>query len=245
MSPWRFEKHKAAIIAHAEEAFPEEACGVIHDGKYVRVANIYVPGTGDDEFGFEFSDADSLRYLDDPKTEAVVHSHPEGPEHPTPSDQAGQIASGLPWVCIAHTMDRGWVYFEYGDHLLDVPLEDREFSHAIFDCYENIRSWWWQVRRIKLPPFVRQDMWWEHGDNLYLDHFAEAGFRRMTDEERKDLQPGDVFLYKGKARTPYHGGVFVGDGMIQHHLPGKGRLSRREPLQGWFTRVECWLRRDE
>lgn len=250
-----FEKHRNAILAHALAEYPREACGVIHNDTYVPLANV----ASDPINKFAFSDADTLRYSKDPGTEAYVHTHPAfdaGPMKisrlsPSSKDMQQQLASGKPWVILAENARNGtWEMFDWGKHVLDLPLLERPFRHGVEDCYEVIRKWHWQNRGHVLLPMPRDDSWWggknmEPSADLYVEHFAACGAERIYPKSPADLRPGDVFLFKlGQGVTRYnHGGVFLGQGLVAHHPPTK--LSSDAPIGPRFRRIDFWLRREE
>lgn len=250
-----FEKHRLEIVDHAEEAFPNECLGVIHKGKYVPLENT----SPEPEKSFEMREEDERKYVfpndAEDRCEAVVHSHPDGPLHPSESDMIAQINGGLPFVMVGHSEDTGWDYWEIGDHLLDEPLLERPFRHGVSDCYDAARSWFWQKYGILLPNFPRRDKWWLEGedgevpDNLYADNFEKVGFVQLGEEEaRENLRVGDCFLFKLNPGTTWvgpnmvetHAGVYIGDGRIYHHLPG--RLSTEDNAEQWGRKASRWLR---
>lgn len=239
-----FESFKHPAIVHAEKAFPEEACGVVFHGKYVPCENV----DEEPEKFFAFSKEDEFKYLIGGManlTQALVHSHPVGPCHPTKADMRMQIATGLPCILLAHDGAK-WVYIEWGDHMLDVPLLERPFVHGVLDCYSLIRAWYWQTLKVRLKDYARDDQWWAAGQDMYAEFFADCGFREIDPGEAcNQLQEGDVFLYKlagpgGGPKVESHGGVYIGNGLILHHLPG--RSSEEAQLGPWMRRVSRWVR---
>lgn len=116
----------------------------------------------------------------------------------------------------------------------------------MLDCYSIVRDWYARARGIELPDFEREDGWWEGDQELYLDHFAEAGFRPLTDAEQ--LQPGDVILMQVQSKRTNHAGIYLGaeplperpdlhplaDAML-HHL--YGRPSERAVYGGYWRDV--------
>jgi proteasome lid subunit RPN8/RPN11 len=247
----KFEKFRKQLIDHAEDVFPEECCAVIVDDKYVKLKNV-----ADDPLQFfELSEDDELEYfVDEKKAEAFLHSHPDGPLYPTYPDMVCQIATGVPFVMVGHDPLVGWDYWEFGDHMLDTPLIEREFRHGATDCFAAMRAWWWQKMGLYTSDCPRRDEWWEPNedgeyDNLYADNLAEWGFVQLTAAElEQGLQVGDAFLYKlhrgnvmmGAKSLETHGGIYVGDGKIYHHLPG--RLSSEEQGEGWARKASRWVR---
>lgn len=241
---------------HAREVFPEESCGLIVSGRYIRCENIAEPAVNhieEDEncscrlCSFEISPQVYLQHAD--KIDVVVHSHPNGPFFPSKADMEGQALTGKPWAIIALDDERiAEKPVVWGGKDIP-PLLGREFMHGVTDCYAVIKDAYalgkdklaeegieWPFDPIQLPDFPRQDAWWEKGGNLYAENFAKAGFVEVKDTP----QPGDVFLMGIRSSTENHGGILVGNGLIVHHLPS--RMSRREPAGLWGRQATRWLR---
>ena len=75
--------------SHAWRAFPTEAVGCVVDGEYQELKNIAeVPGASFvvDEYPDE--------------VEAIIHSHPDMPPHPSAADMRQQQAMSVPWGII-------------------------------------------------------------------------------------------------------------------------------------------------
>lgn len=155
---------------------------------------------------------------------AVVHSHPNASANPSVADQVQCEASGLPWHIIAWPSGV-WSSLEPTGYC--APLIGRPFIHGILDCYSLVRDYYRETLQIDLPDFERHDNWWKTGENLYLDNFAKAGFSQVN-----ELQPHDGILMRIASDTPNHAAVYLGDGIILHHL--YGRLSCREVYGGWY-----------
>jgi len=102
----------------------------------------------------------------------------------------------------------------------------------VLDCYSLIRDWYAQERGIDLPDFTRFDEWWKRGENLYLDNFAGAGFHVV---EPADMNLGDVLLMQVASPVPNHAAIYLGDGLILHHL--QGRLSSRDVYGGYWQKI--------
>jgi cell wall-associated NlpC family hydrolase len=71
--------------------------------------------------------------------------------------------------------------------------------------------------------------------NLYLDNFGSAGFGVTDLTDRTSLKVGDVLLMQVAASVPNHAAVYLGDGLILHHL--QGRLSSRDVYGGYWQKV--------
>ena len=238
----------AAMRRHALAAFPKECCGfVLADGRYRPVDNVHATP----EQAFRVADQDYLAAGD---AVAFVHSHAvvgafDGrhymagmyPHCPSLADMQGQLAAYLPWGIVVTDGEVSAEPFFWGAFVLDRPLLERSFRHGVEDCYSAIRKWYWQNRAVCLPDYPRSPEWWFEDADMYLELYARTGFRRLAADEPPG--PGDVGLTRvgdRRVRTVNHGFVYLGDGTIYHHLPG--RLSRREAVGGRLREVAHWLR---
>jgi len=219
---------QALALAHAQEAFPRESCGllVIRKGRevYWPCRNI---GVGTDQFVLhpeDYAQADEQGQI-----VAVVHSHTGLPCTPSQADRVACEASGLPWHIVS-IPNGEWTSLEPTGYV--APLVGREWSHGVLDCYALVRDWFRAERGIDLPNFARFDDWWKRGQNLYLDNFAQAGFAVVEPDE---LQTGDCLLMQVASPVPNHAAVYLGDGLILHHL--QGRLSSREVYGGYWQKI--------
>lgn len=223
-----------AIRAHAEKDFPREACGLIC---VIRGREKYIPCrnmAGNDEHFIlpseDYADAEMKGEI-----VAVVHSHPNIPAVPSEADKTACEASGLVWH-IVHVSDASGQpladdIFTFEPCGFKAPLVGREFSHGVNDCYQLIRDWYESERGIILKNFERTDGWWERGEDLYMKHYAEAGFFPVYDEPEE----GDVIIMQVRAYEPNHAAVYLGDGLMLHHL--YGRLSSRDVYGGYWKDV--------
>ncbi len=236
-----------AIQEHAKDEFPREACGAITPDGFLPLQNM----AGDPVMAFDCSRAcDEL--LVTGKLIAVVHSHTNGRMGPSSWDMRQQEAMNIPWGLVVTDGKRVSRPFFWGDCIDPPPLERRDFRHGPSgtdgkgDCYALIRDWWRVERQVILPEFPRDDAWWGGavgGENLYINGFGKAGFQDVgTAQGLRDPQIGDVFLARIRSRVPNHGGVYVGEGMILHHMGDC--LSIKRPLGQYTKLVTNWLRRD-
>ncbi|TXH06674.1 MAG: peptidase P60 [Rhodocyclaceae bacterium] len=221
-------ENKTLALEHAREEFPREACGllVIRKGRevYIRCRNI---GIGTDQFVIHPEDYAAA----DIQSEivGVVHSHPGMTPEPSQADRVACEATGLRWHIVGFPSE-AWVSMDPAGFA--APLVGREWSHGVLDCYSLVRDWFRIERSIELPNFARFDDWWTRGENLYLENFAQAGFAVI---DPCDLQPGDCFLMQVASPVPNHAAVYLGDGLILHHL--QGRLSSRDVYGGYWQKV--------
>jgi hypothetical protein len=223
------------IQAHALEAFPHECCGVVRAGVYERMVN-------NDPNPTEAFDFDRM-VLIDPAVQAIVHSHPNGPAHPSAMDMMQQLATDLVWGLVATDGESCQPVMWWGPGVPVPPLVGRDFRHGPSgsdgkgDCYAMVRDWYREHRGLKLPEVPRDNEWWAKGQSLYTDHLEPEGFQSISISQ---IEPGDGLLLHVLSTVPNHAAIYMGDGLILHHLPN--RLSRHEPLGRWINLVTHAIR---
>lgn len=235
-----------AIQAHAIACYPEESCGAVTEAGYEPLVNRLA---GHRPHAFECNDAVG-ELLAAGRLLALVHSHPDGPNAPSAADIGAQRSMDVPWGLVVCNDSLASVPFYWGDSLTPPPLLERPFRHGpsgtdgCGDCGALVRDYFRLTHNILIPDFPRDDEWWTNGQDLYADHYEAAGFVRA---DRDNARPGDVALiqWRTPASNPVanHAGIFLGQGLILHHLDG--RLSRQEPIIGWMKFVRGWLRHSE
>jgi proteasome lid subunit RPN8/RPN11 len=242
-------KTLAAIRAHAVAEYPRECCGlvVVRDRREIyRPCRNMAAGTGH----FILDPEDYAAAEEAGRITALVHSHPDMPAAPSEADRVACEASALPWFIVAVAKDDGGAVVTgevvgFAPEGYVAPLLGRPFAHGVLDCYSLVRDWYARERGIVLPDFHREDGWWEAGksSDLYMDHYAEAGFRPLVNGEQ--IGPGDVVLMQIRSERANHAGVFIGaqalteapdlfpvpDGMLQHLY---GRDSERVVYGGYW-----------
>lgn len=251
----------AEFHAHALRDYPREACGLVvrsDDGqRYMPCRNL--AQTPAEHFVLPAEDYTAAE--DEGEVVAVLHSHPNGAPLASDADRVMCEASELPWGITAlggqplAIVNTAWI----APCGYVAPLVGRTFAHGILDCYSLIRDCYrysdaqraeagiaeWPCAPVDLPDFPRNDKWWEAGENLYLQHFSEAGFV----EARGAVQIGDVIIMQigrdsrtgGPVMVPNHAGVYIGEGRFLHHM--YDRLSTREIYGGqWQERTRLIVR---
>jgi proteasome lid subunit RPN8/RPN11 len=225
---------KVKFAEQAKAELPKEACGlvVVKNGRQV-----YIPcnnlARGTDNFILDPNDYEKADITGE--IIAVIHSHPNMSAKPSQADLVACEASGLPWFIMGYPSEQ-WEYIEPSGYI--APLVGRSWSHGVLDCYSIIRDWYLQERNIELLNFERSDEWWKIGENLYLDNFEKAGFRKIAIE---DLQEGDVILMCINSTVPNHGALYLGNSQIIHHI--QNRLSTRDIYGGyWLKNTYGYLR---
>jgi len=218
---------KAAILDHARAEMPREACGLI---VLARGRARYWPcrNTAPDMNHFVLAPEDYAAAADTGEIVAVVHSHPHAPVTPSEADRVACEASGLPWHIVAVPSELWRTLLPTGYR---APLVGRPFAFGVLDCYSLVRDYFRETLDLALPEIPRTDKFWERGENLYLDHLTEAGFAIVADGPR----PHDGILMQIGSPLPNHAAVYLGDGIILHHLAK--RLSCREVYGGFYAKV--------
>lgn len=225
-----------AIQAHAVAEYPRECCGLVIAAaageKYVPCQNTAV--TPSDHFRLPAEDY--AKAEDQGDVLALVHSHPNASAAPSDADRVQCENSQITW----HIVSVGQVdgVPECGD-LQTIqpcgyvaPLIGRRFAHGILDCYTLVRDFYARELDIELSQYEREDDWWKHGQELYSpDRLRAEGFDKIEDEPRL----GDMILMQVRSPVANHAGVYLGDGLMLHHM--HGRLSERVPYGGYWR--EC------
>lgn len=220
---------------HAKAEYPKESCGLVVDGQYVPAINT-APNPKQD---YQIDPQQYARFMVTGQLQAVVHSHPKGPNYPSEADQEIQLASGLTFGIIY--MEEGGVQdvFFWGDDVPAAPLVGRPFRPVVADCYALCRDWLWEEKAIRLPNLLRSDAWWTgEEDNRFLEGFEAIGFRKVEG----DPKPGDGLLMQIRSSKVNHCAVYLENGLILHHLIN--RLSREEPFARWQKYVHTIIRRE-
>jgi len=232
---------RAAMRAAAELAYPKEFCGLIVRDRESQALGLHfcaniAPASRAGEM-FMLDPNDFVTAEDLGEVVAVVHSHPDACANPSMADRLSCERSCLPWFIV------GWpsgAIVELQPDGWEAPLIGREFVFGVLDCYTLIQDYYLRVLGIALPDFDRQDDFWKKtqrpdgtwapGQELYLEGFSKAGFVAVAGEP----QLHDVILMQVASDVTNHGAVYVGDGLMLHHL--YGRPSCRDPYAGAWQR---------
>lgn len=225
-----------AIREHALAEYPRECCGLV---AIVKGRERYIPCRNQAETASEhfiLHPEDYANADEQGEIVAVVHSHPDVAARPSEADRVACEASGLPWLICSVIDGAATEVCQFEPAGYEAPLVGRSFHHGVLDCYTLIRDFYARELGITLPDFVRPDNWWNDGhSNLYLDHFRDAGCEPIPDGD--PMQRGDIILMQIRSQNgvPNHAAVYLGDGLILHHL--YGRLSSRDVYGGQWSQL--------
>ena len=219
---------QAQLIAHAEKEYPKEACGLIVkvDKKKIYIPCVNNASDSAQKDEFVISAEDYANAEEKGQILAVHHSHPDATTMPSLRDRAVCSSMDIPWIITS---------WPEGDIRTIVPeqapLEGRHFVHGTdWDCYGLIRDHYKQKLGIELSRYDHDNFWWESGGNMYMDNFEKEGFVRVRDGSLKEH---DVIIMQIRAKVPNHGGVYLGNGQMLHHMFGK--LSGRVVYGGYWA----------
>ncbi|MFM0224174.1 C40 family peptidase [Paraburkholderia dipogonis] len=227
------------VRIHAEGEAPRECCGLIVTRvdppllMYIACTNL-----ARETEHFIIDPKDYARAEDTGKVVAIVHSHPFIPPEPSLADLTGIERTGLPWLIVNHPLGTWSVNHPRG---FVAPLLGRPFVHGVHDCYALVRDYYAE-RGIVLNDYPRSYGWWDDagGADLYRDNFATEGFAVVLDhapltfDDFTAIRPDDLILMRIRAQHDNHMAVYLGDGVILHHMIG--HASRREAYQEFYQR---------
>ncbi|WP_199062885.1 C40 family peptidase [Serratia sp. ASV30] len=215
-----------AICEHAAAEYPNESCGfVVQNGRkahYLPCRNVAENALDN----FVISPQEYAQAEDQGEIIRIIHSHPDVPVLiPSEMDRLQCDHSGIVW---------GIVSWPEGDYTEVVPRGERPLvgrswllGHA--DCWSLIRDYYRQEHGIALNDYSVEHEWWIDGKTrLYDDHWYAEGFR----EFQGPMRAGDMIMMQVSAPVTNHAGIYLGDGMMLHHL--FGQLSQRYPYSGYF-----------
>jgi proteasome lid subunit RPN8/RPN11 len=224
------------VRIHAEAEAPREACGLAvreepdHQLTYFACKNL-----ARETEHFVIDPTGYARCEDAGEIVAIVHSHVFEPPEPSMADLTGIEASGLPWLIVNHPVGTWCVTGPSG---FVAPLTGRPFVHRVHDCYSLVRDYY-ATLGIHLNDYTRSWGWWEgaNGPDLYRQNFEVEGFVQIAssfEDARHALRASDLVLMNIRAPRENHMAVYLGDGVLLHHLIGQ--LSRREAYQEFYQR---------
>lgn len=219
-----------AVFEHAQREQPRECCGlaVIVKGRlrYWPCRNISVAN-----LQFEIDPNDYADAEDAGEIVGVCHSHIYEAPLPSEADRVMCERTAVPWLIVNYPTGK---HHQHNPQGYSAPLVGRTYTHGVLDCYELVVDYYRQELAITLPQFVRNDGWWENGQNLYLENFGKAGFTCVGLAEHTDIRQHDVLLMRVASPVPNHAAIYLGENVILQHV--YGRLSSRDVYGGYWLK---------
>jgi cell wall-associated NlpC family hydrolase len=120
-------------------------------------------------------------------------------------------------------------------------LVGRPFIWGTADCLSLFRDFYKDNFGIEIRNYARPTDWSSDQIDLMRLCYEREGFDMITDWRLKDLRPGDVLCMAIGERNANHFAIFLGDGMIVHHLYGK--MSTHEEFRGFYRNHVCFILR--
>jgi proteasome lid subunit RPN8/RPN11 len=196
------------IYKHAEEAFPEECCGIVTAaGQVVRLKNI----SDTPRNSFRVSPNDYLAYAQGALF--MYHSHPDHPAVASDADHQCAESMRLPLMIVS--WPKGDIRM-IGDPGEGRDLVGRRFIYGAFDCYSLIRDFYREEMKLPLPEITRPRFgWWNTGE---VDPFMD-GAKACAMVPVDSPEYGDVLLFShGRYPVVNHVAIFLGGNEILHHM---------------------------
>lgn len=231
-------KSEKSIRAHAEKLYPQECCGflLICNGREVYFECVNEADDPKTDFYIsqdQFAKAEELGEM-----VAVVHSHPNVSSKPSQADLTMCEALGLEWHIVSVVFDdiekmpvsKDINSFKPSGY--QAPYVGRAFSYGVLDCHTLMYDYYKREFNIELIRPDSVNHWWDAGQDLYMDNFEKGGFVDVTDRK---LKRGDVIFMQLRAKRTNHVAVYIGDGLILHHV--SGRLSSRDVYDGYWQEI--------
>lgn len=236
-----------AAQTHALEEYPRESCGLV---VAVGRKEVYIPCenfSSDPLHDFVISKEAIVAAEEQGEITTIVHSHPDASPLPSDYDKRQCEAYGVEWLIIA--VHRDPAFPEAGPYIAGrhvfapsgykPPLRGRSYVFGTQDCYTLVQDYYSWELGIELPDFPREDLFWERGEELYLENFAKAGFAPIEEPSQK----GDLILMSLRSQVVNHGAIWLAEGNDILHHP-YNHLSERTVYGGyWAETTRLFIRK--
>lgn len=218
------------VLAHAKQEAPRECCGLL---VVVKGKEVYFPCrnlAGYDSEQFILDPSGYAAAEDSGEVIAVIHSHTSGSAEPSPTDLTACECSGLPWH-IVNPNTGEWGGCEPSGYV--APLVGRQWAWGSSDCWTLVLDWY-REKGVILRDWERPTTPEAFLESpIFDDCWKKTGFRELDEDE--ELDEGDALLMCIAGSGLNHVGVYVGDGLILHHL--RMRLSSIDLYGGYLQKA--------
>ena len=226
------------VRIHAEAEAPRECCGlIVTRADPPRLMYIACTNLAKQTEHFIIDPKGYARAEDTGAVIAIVHSHVYEPPEPSLADRTGIERSMLPWLIVNHPLGTYSITHPSG---FVAPLIGRPFVHGVHDCYALVRDHY-AGQGIVLNDYARTYGWWDdpEGPDMYRANFRTEGFVTVingqpTSGDLAQLRTHDLILMRIRAVRDNHMAVYLGGGVILHHMIGQA--SRHEYFQEFYQR---------
>lgn len=232
--------------AEAERNYPNEACALIvaigKKSRFLPCRNI----STEPHNQFLIHPDDYIAAETAGEIIGLWHSHTDESSMPSEIDVACCEAMEVPWVISSITRQDDT--FVHGPMTTITPRGEpleylgRPYVFGQIDCYSLTVDFYKREFGIELSPFKdrRVDFWWRDGTDHFGALYGEQGFNDVEG----DWEYGDVIMFGVHSDIPNHVAIYLGDGIILHHVVN--RLSKREECSLYWSEkvVRCVRHKD-
>ena len=199
-------------IQHAMDEFPNESCGAIVNGTYIRFIN----ESSDPSNSFEIKDDRWFEYYVANKIDCLVHSH-NNSRVASVLDQIQQRELDIPSLIInlKHKSLMDCIVFGNKDI---PPLDGRPFFYGAFDCISLVDDYIYTKYKVHIPHPPHEWGFWSEGKNFFESYIDETiPFRDVPITE---IKVDDILFYNiDGTRFINHIAVVASDnGEVYHHM---------------------------
>lgn len=221
------------LQAHVLECYPQEACGVLIQKKYIPLENKHANPVQ----GFKFPQKVSQFLATSSTPYRILHSHTMeiytgDPRTPSEEDMKGQIASTVDWG-ITHTDGETVSDILWFGAPRSLSLVKRPYIENVNDCFTLVRDYYFQNYGIDLGSFPRPKDWeaWNPNyiEKMYLD------IPCLQEIETGNYQIGDILGLKLGSSYLNHLGVCNTKETFIHHL--RDRISSEDKILKWKKQI--------
>ena len=207
-------------IEYMRPLWPEEACGVFSEGRFIPFEN----RAEDPKKNYIIDSIKFSSLLVDDKIDCIIHSHDNCPRL-SYSDMQTQEEIGVPHGVINFKKRSVTHVIFWGEELPMAPLLGRPFFWGVSDCLTLVRDYYKINYNIELPNPLREWGFWKKGITMFEDGLEEADY--LVRVEPKQAKEGDLLFFGNE--TINHCGILLKRGLTLQQFVG--RLSAEYPIK--------------